>query len=55
MAVGVQDGTESEGEGDVGCWQVRCVGVGGEWWWESKMGMEWIAVREVQIAMEKDL
>ncbi len=39
MAEGVQDGTESEGEGDGGCRQVRCEGVGdGERRWESRMG-----------------
>ena len=27
MVVGAQDGTESEGEGDGGCWQARCEGV----------------------------
>ena len=37
--MGVRYGTESEGEGDGGCWQVRCEGVGeGERRWESRMG-----------------
>ena len=39
--MGVQDGTESEGGGDGGCWQMRCEGVGqGEWRWQSRMGID---------------
>ena len=39
--MGVQDGTDSEGEGDGGCWQVRCEGVGeGGRRWESRMGLK---------------